>query len=527
MKRLYFLTTTRHRKLLALLLGVVLFFGLVFTLSHPPSAKMPSMGINTQLPQAISGRELLNKRLQYEQAERDSLRKVQFERQDPYRRDSSTISKPLGVDSGRTVSPAIAPLKPVMHADPRAERVLEQLRQLQRVIHTPQTTVPGFVRSAYTPARLRPEEPADTSGDARVGQLNAMLDKVIRIQHPEEARQKAAAGMMTDELLPADSGANTIGAVVASDQTLVAGATIALRITDSIKVNGRVWPAGQLVYGTVAINNDRMLVHISSLREDRSLFVIDLQVYDLDGIAGIHIPGVLSRDVAKQSADQGVSSLNVLEADPSLGAQAANAGIQTVKSFVGRKVKQVRVSVRAGYQVLLREVRPKTGKHAGLTPGRRDSMVLAPPDLTPGGPVIAHCRMEGLHLRLRGIWLVDGRLWLGLEWENRSPIVYTPLYARWYIRDRRQVRRTAMQELPLEPLPTGGPVSVASDSVVHSWAGFAPFALARDKELVLEVAEKGGGRVLELVIKHQELLKAKNYVRETRDISDPAGDHTL
>jgi Conjugative transposon, TraM/Domain of unknown function (DUF4138) len=360
--------------------------------------------------------------------------------------------------------------------------------------------------------------------------LNSMLDKVIRIQHPEEGRQKVAPGLAADEVLPADSGANTIAAVVASDQVLTAGATVALRIIDSIRVNGRLWPAGQLVYGTVTINNDRLLVHVSSLREDRSLFVTDLQVYDLDGIAGIHIPGVLSRDVAKQSADQGVNSLNVLEADPSLGAQAANAGIQTVKTFVGRKVRQVRVSVRAGYQVLLRAARPKStanGRTAAAVAPASSVVAIVPPGIAPDGPVIAHCRAQGVRLRLRGLWLAEGRMWFQLEWENQSAIVYSPSYARWFIRDRRQVRRTAMQELPLEPLGGSVPEDVAADSVVHSWSAFAPFALARDKELVLEVAEKGGGRVLELVVKHQELLKAKNYVRETGDCKEAAGDRAL
>lgn len=515
----------------------ILVFYLVFALMNRKVRQVAATGINTQLPQAVSGRELLNKKLQYEAAERDSVRKAQFERQDPYRRDSGAISRQAVVSPSRPLQTTIAPLSrpamavgPAAPTDPRAEQVLEQLRRLQQSMSTPRAPLPGLVRS-YTPARPRVDLAPDTTGDARVGQLNSMLDKVIRIQHPEEGHQKALAAMNVDEVLPADSGANTIAAVVASDQTLTAGATVALRIVDSIRVNGGLLPAGQLVYGTVTINNDRMLVHVGSLREDRSLFVTDLQVYDLDGIAGIHIPGVLSRDVAKQSADQGVSSLNVLEADPSLGAQAANAGIQTLKTFVGRKVKQVRVSVRAGYQVLLQDAHPAAARRrTGVAAGPADSgaaISTLPPGIVPDGPVIAHCRAEGVRLRLRGLWLTGGRLWFGLEWENRGAIGFKAAYARWFIRDRRQVRRTAMQELPLEPSGGGGPEDVAADSMVHSWTAFAPFALARDKELVLEVAEKGGGRVLELVIKHQELLKAKNYVGETGNGEEKEGGRSL
>jgi hypothetical protein len=41
--------------------------------------------------------------------------------------------------------------------------------------------------------------------------------------------------------------------------------------------------------------------------------------------------------------------------DPSLGAQAASAGIQAAKTLISKKVKLVKVTVKAGYQVLLRD----------------------------------------------------------------------------------------------------------------------------------------------------------------------------
>jgi len=472
-----------------------------------------AIGLNTELPRAIiDGKQLLNKKLQYEQAARDSLRKAQFQRQDPYRRDTSAKSE--GVLGGRDVM-----------KDPKADQLLRQLDQLKASLHQPQPReLP--MRSPYEGLHV-PGRPDDTAGDSKIGQLNAMLDRVIRIQHPEEGRSAASASRPTDEVLPADSSVNTIAAVITEDQTLTAGATIALRITDSIRVNGRMLPAGQLVYGVVTINNDRMLIHIGSLRDDRSLFTTDLQVYDMDGIEGVHIPGVLSRDVAKQSADQGVNSMNVLSVDPSLGAQAANVGLQTAKTFIGRKVKQVRVSVRAGYQVLLRNTHPPVATHKLLLSGVKSLISPTPPDFEPDGPVVTRCRNERVELALRGIGLDSGRLWFRLEWINHSPIAYTPAYTRWYIRDRKQFKRTAMQELPLEPFGGTAPPTVAGDSTRFTWAGFTPFTIAKDKELVLEAGEKSGGRVLELVIKYNKLLNATTYVGKEREGTSPAGDRPL
>jgi hypothetical protein len=102
-----------------------------------------------------------------------------------------------------------------------------------------------------------------------------------------------------------------IAAVIPTDQTLVTGGTISLRLSQDVLIHGVMIPRGQLVYGVVSISNDRMLVHIRSLRDGRNLYNTDLQVYDLDGLPGIHIPGMLSQDVAKQSADESVNGLNL------------------------------------------------------------------------------------------------------------------------------------------------------------------------------------------------------------------------
>jgi Conjugative transposon, TraM/Domain of unknown function (DUF4138) len=487
---------------------------------------LAALGVNLQLPKAsVEGRQLLNKKLQYEQAERDSLRKARFRMQDPYRRDSS-MSRPVfpmgsvpsrGI-SGR-VTAKVTP-QPLIASDSRADQLLAKLEQLRQTNRRPMASelpsphgVPSFPGRMVS-RRALPSFSDDTVGDAKVGRLNDLLDKVIRIRHPEEARPSTAAPLHVDEVLPADSGANAISVVVADNQVLVAGMTIALRITDSVRVNGSLLKAGQMVFGTVSVNGDRMLVHIGAIRYDRSLYTTDFQVYDLDGIAGIHIPGVLSRDVAKESADQGVSSLNVLNVDPSLGAQAASAGIQTVKTFASRKVKQVRVSLPAGYQLLLRDPHARGSRRgfADVAP----VAVVATPDFIPTGKAVSSCRNEGVELELRGIWLLDGRLWFGLSWANHSAIAYTPGYIRWLIRDRRQVRRTAAQELPLEPLSAPPTTKVEGDSTSYTWTGFVPFALAKDKELVLEVGEQGGGRMLSLRLNYKTILNIKRESHETR-----------
>jgi hypothetical protein len=446
-------------------------------------------GLNTELPGAYPDprKAFLDKMGAYLKADQDSVRQKEYAQQDPYH-----------------------PFAAVKAPDPKAAELLTRLNRLKQSLQEPppqRSSLPVY----SPPPVVRPHVVEVPEKDPQLERLNNILDKVIRIQHPSEARsvseQKAVASAET--VIPADSASNAIAAVIPSDQTLTTGGTIPLRLSEDILVHGVRLPAGAWVYGTATINGDRLHVHIRSIRDGRNLYNSDLQVYDLDGLPGVHIPDVLSQDVAKESATESVSGLNILTTDPGLGAEATSAGVQAAKSLLTHKARLIKVSVRAGYEVLLknsnnnlpiRSERPQL-----LTP----PITPQPPGFDPGGSFLERCRTGGVELRLQGIYLADSLMWFALEWENHSPIGFAPAYYRWVVRDRRTFRRTAQQEMAVEPLFAASPVTISADSTVTQWAGFRPFAPGKDKELVLEVGEKNGGRVLTLVIKPKQILNAK------------------
>lgn len=79
----------------------------------------------------------------------------------------------------------------------------------------------------------------------------------------------------------------------------------------------------------------------------------------MDGLDGVYIPGAITRDVAKQSVDRSMQNIGLTSLDPSWQAQAAGAGIETAKSLFSKKVKLIKVTLKAGYQVLLRDEKQK------------------------------------------------------------------------------------------------------------------------------------------------------------------------
>ncbi|MBE7170032.1 MAG: conjugative transposon protein TraM, partial [Williamsia sp.] len=126
-------------------------------------------------------------------------------------------------------------------------------------------------------------------------------------------------------------------------------------LVNDIYVNGTLIPRGTPVFGAASLSEERLKISIGSIRFRSSLYLVSLSVYDLDGMEGIFVPGTISRDVAKESAGQALQGIGLTTLDPSLSAQAASAGIQAAKSLLTRKAKLVRVSVKAGYRVLLKD----------------------------------------------------------------------------------------------------------------------------------------------------------------------------
>jgi conjugative transposon TraM protein len=237
--------------------------------------------------------------------------------------------------------------------------------------------------------------------DPELQQLSGMLESILDIQHPDRVQEKlrkaseqqrgqvfaiatrthedtvsslqsapvnttASAGQSghngfysLDEPASPDYAQNAVEAVIHETQTIVNGSTVKLRLANDIFINGIKIPKDNFLFGVASLKGERLAIKINSLRYNNSLFPVDLSVYDMDGLIGIYIPGAINRDVAKASADRSMQTLGVASLDDSWGAQAAGAGIEAAKSLLSKKVKLVKVVVKTGYRVLLRDEKQK------------------------------------------------------------------------------------------------------------------------------------------------------------------------
>lgn len=149
---------------------------------------------------------------------------------------------------------------------------------------------------------------------------------------------------------------NTIEAVVHETQTLTAGATVRLRLLQDVSLGGRLLPEGSLLYSTCQVRGERLALEVKSIRLGNALLPVSLSAFDLDGMEGLYIPHSPARVAARQGAGRAISqSLQLPSLSPSLGAQAMGAGIDAARGLLSKGARQVKVTVKAGHRLLLRD----------------------------------------------------------------------------------------------------------------------------------------------------------------------------
>ncbi len=321
-------------------------------------------GLNTALPDAHNGKDSARDKMSfYEMANADSAKRNEQLRNDP--NFKAKQNEPVEeVIEERVIS------------QPRVRANREKIK-IPEYNELANSVVPNY-------ATERTVQPAKPSVDPDLEAINQTIEKLAALQNPakpaEKTPQETRKEVLTvnpsseedetffgkkasspkqnkflNEKTPDSKSNKSFAAFAPTEQVLQTGSVIRLQLRQSISIKGAIIPAGTSLHGAVSIENERLFVQISNIQFANTIYPVSLTVFDLDGIEGLHIPGSASRDLIKSTAEQSLQSVNVLSLDPSLKTQALTAGIGLTKNLLGRKVKVVRATITAGYDVLLRD----------------------------------------------------------------------------------------------------------------------------------------------------------------------------
>ena len=154
------------------------------------------------------------------------------------------------------------------------------------------------------------------------------------------------------------SDKNTISACVYGAQSVTDGQAVRLRLLEPMAVADRIIPRNAVVVGTAKIQDERLDIGITSLEYDGTIIPVELAVYDTDGQPGIFIPNSMEMNAVREvAANMGGSLGSSINISTNAGAQlASDLGkglIQGTSQYIAKKMRTVKVHLKAGYKVML------------------------------------------------------------------------------------------------------------------------------------------------------------------------------
>lgn len=119
-------------------------------------------------------------------------------------------------------------------------------------------------------------------------------------------------------------------------------------------------------------------------------------------------------------------------------------------------------------------------------------------------------RNFGVQYLLKGIYSHNELLFFHLQLKNASTVSFNMDYLTFKIVDKKVAKRTAMQEQVIIPLRSYNQiVTVAGGKEERTVFCLPKFTIPNDKQLVIELMEKDGGRNQTLTVENSDLVRAE------------------
>ena len=151
---------------------------------------------------------------------------------------------------------------------------------------------------------------------------------------------------------------NAIRACVYQTVTLSDGKELQLRLLEPMRAGDMLIPANTVLTGSAKISGERLQVLISSIQYADNVIPVEMAVYDMDGMQGIFVPNSAELNAVKAiAANMGTqmgSSITITDdAGSQLAADLGRSAIQGASGYISKKMREVKVTLKANYKVLL------------------------------------------------------------------------------------------------------------------------------------------------------------------------------
>ena len=231
------------------------------------------------------------------------------------------------------------------------------------------------MRQLIINSEMPPEEEYGRKADTASYILPTLRKKKKRKQEKKKGEKKEetkeapeARTRFNTVALHKSSRRNAIRAYVHSDQVVMAGSTLKMRLgEDCLTDDGHRVRKDSPVYGEVRkIDGERVIVEIRTVNVGGNILPFKKEVYSSDAMEGIYVPGNAKAEINKDATAGAVDGTNPqitggLDMGSQLIAGGVNGVVNATKQAASKNIKKVKVTIKTNYAVFLME-KKETGE---------------------------------------------------------------------------------------------------------------------------------------------------------------------
>lgn len=161
-----------------------------------------------------------------------------------------------------------------------------------------------------------------------------------------------------DETNDSKQSKNAIKGLVQESMTMTNESTLSIRLLESMLLAHTKIPAGTLLKANGKFQGGRLQLKISSIEYQGSIYPVEINVHDNDGQLGLYVPyspeqNAVTDIVGSMGQTSGTNIMMTQSAGQQIAADLSRGAVQGLSGYFQKKVRQPKVTVKAGHQVLL------------------------------------------------------------------------------------------------------------------------------------------------------------------------------
>jgi len=146
--------------------------------------------------------------------------------------------------------------------------------------------------------------------------------------------------------------------MVYETKTLANESTLSIRLSEAMQLGSTEIPPGTMLVAASKFQGGRLQLKISSIQSKGNVYPVEINIHDNDGQSGLYVPysseqNAISDIVANMSQTSGTNIMMTQSAGQQVAADLSRGVVQGLSGYFQKRVRQLKITVKAGHQVLL------------------------------------------------------------------------------------------------------------------------------------------------------------------------------